>query len=104
MAFGDDRPSVWLLLGAVAFMTAALLTFLILRPQAFTFVLDVPELDRRVGEGDPLAVMTRDVALGTWQNKEKNQSTLNDLHRYYRWALLAVNAEAALLLVNLWRG
>lgn len=104
IALPDGQPSVWLFTGAAAFLTAASLIFFILRPQAFTFVLDVPELDGRVGNGDSLSAMTRDIALGTWQNKEKNQSIINDMHQQYRWALLAVNVEAALLLVNLWRG
>lgn len=95
---------MWLFAGAGAFLVAALLTFLVLRPRKFTLVLDVQELDRRVGAGDSLSTMARDVALGTWQNKEANQAKLDVMHRQYRWALLAVNFEAALLLVNLWRG
>lgn len=104
IALPDGGPSVWMFLGAVAFLVAVLLIFVILRPQEFTFVLDVPALDKRIDDGDSLSMMTRDVALGTWQNKLNNQSIINKMHGWYQWALLAVNVEAALLLVNLWRG
>lgn len=104
IALPDGGPSGWLFAGAAAFLTSALLIFAILRPQKFTFVLDVPALDKRIDDGDSMSMMMRDVALGTWQNKLNNQSILDGMHNWYRWALLAVNVEAALLLVNLWRG
>lgn len=100
----DGQPSVWLYAGGAAFLVAALLTFLILRPRQFTFVRDVRALDARVGDGDTVSLMTRDLSYGIWADKESNQNKLDRMHRMYWWALLAVNVEAALLLVNLWRG
>lgn len=100
----DDQPSGWLFAGGGSFLVAALLTFLVLRPREFTFVRDIRALDSRVGDGDSVSSMTRDLSYGIWDDKESNQSELDRMHRMYWWALLAVNAEAALLLVNLWRG
>ncbi len=79
----DGRPSVWLVAGGAAFLAAALLTFLILRPREFTFVRDIRALDSRVGDGDSVSSMTRDLSYGTWDDKESNQTELNRMHRMY---------------------
>jgi hypothetical protein len=100
----DGQPSVWLFAGGGAFLVAALLTFLVLRPRELTFVRDIRVLDARVGDGDSVSSMTRDLSYGIWDDKESNQKKLDGMHDMYWWALLAVNVEAALLLVNLWRG
>ncbi|MEO5663741.1 MAG: hypothetical protein ABIR39_10685 [Nocardioides sp.] len=100
----DPHVSPWLWAGASAFLVAALLTYLILRPREFTFVRDIRALDTRVGEGQSVSSMTRDLSHGIWRDKENNQKKLDRMHRMYSGALVAVNLEAALLLFNLWRG
>lgn len=93
----------WTWAGLAALGVAAAFSVFVLAPRTFTLVLDVEQMDSRIGDGDAISVMMRDTSLALHRDHETNQHVLKRLHRAYLVSLLAVLAEVGLLLTDLAR-
>lgn len=86
--------------GFAALAVSVLLGLNALRPQSFTFSLDVTALDRR-SHDDEIDDLVRNTAFGLQGAARSNQAVLNSMFQQYVWALGFVVLGTALVIGGL---
>lgn len=90
-------------IGIALFALTAALSVFVLAPRTLTFGLQAKVMDQRIDAGATISDLMRASSDGLMASHAKNEKVLRHMHRAYLASVLAVMAEAAVLILDLAR-